>query len=63
MYKNNIKAIRTGIGATQSQIAKQLHISQSALAKIERSDTPPIDIVFALAELFSVPVTQIYSKM
>lgn len=62
MYKNNIKSIRKDKGITQMQIAKFLHITQPALAKIENKDRPPIDIVFSLSDYFGVPVTEIYSK-
>ena len=62
MYQNNIRQIRKNSGITQQQVAKYLHITQSALAKIENKDRPPIDIVFSLAEYFKVSVTDIYSK-
>lgn len=63
MYQNNIKQIRKKSGITQQKAAAFLHITQSALAKIENKDRPPIDIVFSLAEYFKVPVTDIYSKV
>jgi len=63
MYQNNIRKIRKNRGVTQQKTAAFLHITQSALAKIENKDRPPIDIVFSLAEYFKVPVTDVYSKM
>ncbi|MVB12354.1 Helix-turn-helix domain protein [Caprobacter fermentans] len=63
MYQNNIRQIRKKSGVTQQKVAEFLHITQSAFAKIESKDRPPIDIVFSLAEYFKVPVTTIYSKV
>ena len=63
MFTNNIKSLRKKRGVTQIQAAKYLHITQSAFAKIESKDRPPIDIVFALSEYLQVPVTDLYSKM
>lgn len=62
MFKNNIRELRKQKGFTQEQLASFLHITQSAFAKIETKDRPPIDIVFVLADYFRVPVTEVYSK-
>ena len=53
-YVERIKELRTGKGLSQMQLAKELNVSQSAIAKWELGKTEPTaSAIIALAKYFN----------
>ena len=54
MFKNRLKELRLSKGLSQMQLAKQLNISQSAIAKWELGKTEPTaSYIIMLAVFFN----------
>lgn len=55
-----IKALRTGLGMTQRELAERLHVTDRAVSKWERGlNAPGIDLLEPLAEALGVPVVEL----
>lgn len=61
MKINNVKKLRKAAGMRQWEVAEKLNVSQSTISKYE-SGASKIDtqVAWKLAELFNVPVNEIY---
>ena len=62
-FGETLRTFRRQSELTQKQVAEALHIDRSTYAYYERGTTEPsLNTVVKLAEIFSVPVTELLSK-
>lgn len=56
MLGKQIESLRRRKGLSQAELARQLHISPSAVGMYEQERRePPIDVLIAMSEEFGVP--------
>lgn len=56
-FKDRLKSLRTELGLTQIDLAKQTGISQAGIAKWETGDrTPSMDCLISLAKFFKCTI-------
>ncbi len=55
LFKSKLKELRTSRNLTQKNLAHQLNLSQSAIARWETGDyTPSMECIIKLAKFFNV---------
>jgi transcriptional regulator with XRE-family HTH domain len=63
MLPKNIRALRTSLGYTQSQVADYLELTPAAVTQYETGTRPiPSDVVSKLAVLFGVDEYELYQE-
>ena len=63
-FAERLRELRMAKGLSQMQLAKELHISQSAIAKWELGKTEPTaSAIIAIANYFNEPIDYILGVM
>lgn len=61
--KNRIRALRTDRGWTQADLAERLEVSRNSVNAIENGKyDPSLPLAFRIADLFGLPIEQIFQK-
>lgn len=64
MVKNCIKVLRAEHNLTQANLAEKLDISRQAIISIEKYKyTPSLDLAFKIANVFNVPITNVFEYL
>lgn len=63
MIKNRLKVLRAERDWTQEELAKRAKISRQAVISIEKYKyQPSLELAFTLAEVFELPITDVFIK-
>ena len=61
--KNRIRELRTERGWTQADLATRLEVSRNSVNAIENGKyDPSLPLAFSIAELFDLPIEQVFSE-
>jgi putative transcriptional regulator len=61
--KNRIRELRTERGWTQADLATRLEVSRNSVNAIENGKSDPsLPLAFSIAELFNLPIEQIFKR-
>ncbi|HPI49499.1 MAG TPA: helix-turn-helix transcriptional regulator [Hyphomonadaceae bacterium] len=61
--KNRIRELRTERGWTQADLATRLEVSRNSVNAIENGKyDPSLPLAFSIAELFNLPIEQIFKR-
>jgi len=61
--KNRIRELRTERGWTQADLATRLEVSRNSVNAIENGKyDPSLPLAFSIAELFDLPIEQIFKR-
>ncbi len=61
MIKNRLKVLRAERDWTQADLAEKAGISRQAVISIEKYKyTPSLELAFRIAEVFGVPITEVF---
>lgn len=61
--ENNIRLFRAKLGFTQEDLAKKIAVTRQTIIALEKgSYTPSLELAFKLADLFDVPIEEIFYR-
>ncbi|HBT19152.1 MAG TPA: transcriptional regulator [Clostridiaceae bacterium] len=61
--ENNIRLFRAKLGFTQEDLAKKIAVTRQTIIALEKgSYTPSLELAFKLANLFEVPIEEIFYR-
>ena len=61
--ENNIRLFRAKLGFTQEDLAKKIAVTRQTIIALEKgSYTPSLELAFKLADLFEVPIEEIFYR-
>ncbi|WP_339250915.1 helix-turn-helix transcriptional regulator [Sporosarcina sp. FSL W8-0480] len=63
MIKNRVKELRARFDITQGELADQVGVTRQTIVALEKgSYTPSLLLAMNLAEVFKLPIEEIFSK-